>query len=103
MIKTVRLSFDKFLHDTGRATLIRVGGDEIWIPNKLIKSFTTNKKLGGHLTIPSFFLEKIEEKAGRQFDANVDTEIIHHIPEDKTNDEIKHERSLFRQPTQSDR
>lgn len=53
------LRFDKFLHETQKAYLIRVGPTEHWLPKKLCRRFITNKKLGGNVSIPAFLYERI--------------------------------------------
>lgn len=58
-IKSVMLRFDKYLHATDKAYLIRVGNSEHWLPKKLCRNFITNKKLGGNVSIPTFLYEKI--------------------------------------------
>jgi hypothetical protein len=58
-IKSIMLRFDKFLHATEKAYLIRVGHAEHWIPKKLCRNFITNKKLGGNVSIPPFLYERI--------------------------------------------
>jgi hypothetical protein len=58
-IKSIMLRFDKFLHETPKAYLIRVGQQEHWMPKKLCRDFITNKKLGGNVSIPAFLYERI--------------------------------------------
>ena len=58
-IKSVMLRFDKFLHETPKAYLVRIGSEETWLPKKLCRNFITNKKLGGNVSIPTFLYEKI--------------------------------------------
>lgn len=93
MVKSVNIKFDKFLHDTDKAILIRINGDELWIPKKLCRKLTTNKKLGGHVCIPSFFAEKIGISIEN---STPDVEVIHHTPEIKNTKEINHDSSLFK-------
>lgn len=59
MIKSIMLRFDKFLHETEKAYLIKVGYTEHWMPKKLSWNLTVNKKLGGHLTVPVWLYEKV--------------------------------------------
>lgn len=77
MIKSVRIKFEKMLHDTGKAILIRVNGSEHWIPKKLCRNLIINKKLGGNVCVPTFIIEKIGLNIE---DCEVDFEIIHHKP-----------------------
>jgi hypothetical protein len=58
-IKSIMLRFDKFLHATEKAYLIRIGPAEHWLPKKLCRNFITNKKLGGNVSIPPFLYERI--------------------------------------------
>jgi hypothetical protein len=92
MIKSARVKFDKLVHDTGRAILIRVSTGEHWIPKSVCRKLTVNNKLGGHVCLPPFIIEKL----GINIDElQPDIEIIHHIPtEIKT--EINHDSALFR-------
>jgi len=78
MIKTALLRFDKHLHTTERAYLIRVGITEHWLPKKLCRKFITNKKLGGNVVIPTFLYEKITGELPTEADA--ETIIEKHIP-----------------------
>jgi len=78
MITNVMLRFDKHLHTTERAYLIRVGATEHWLPKKLCRKFITNKKLGGNVVIPTFLYEKITEELPTEVDA--ETIIEKHIP-----------------------
>ncbi len=58
-IKSIMLRFDKYLHETQKAYLIRVGPTEHWLPKKLCRNFITNSKLGGNVSIPAFLYERI--------------------------------------------
>lgn len=93
MIKSVRIQFDKLLHDTGKAILIRIYGNEHWIPKKLCRNLIINKKLGGNVCIPTFFAEKMGVVVT---DEIADVEIIHHIPEKINKTEIIYNADLFR-------
>ncbi len=59
MIKNARIKFDKFLGETPRACLIRIHGDEHWIPKSQCRRFTTNNKLGGHVELPAFIINRM--------------------------------------------
>lgn len=91
MVKSVRIKFDKILHDTGKAILIRIDGVENWIPKKLCRNLIINKKLGGNVCIPYFFAEKLDLK-----NFETDIEIIHHIPKIKQKLKTNHDKELFR-------
>jgi hypothetical protein len=77
-ITNVLLRFDKYLHSTERAFLIRIGNDEHWLPKKLCRRFTTNKKLGGNVIIPTFIYERITGELPIESDA--ETIIEKHVP-----------------------
>lgn len=53
------LRFDKLLGETPKAYLIRVYGEQHWIPKSMCRNFITNKKLGGNVVLPTFILNKI--------------------------------------------
>lgn len=93
MIKSVRIQFDKLLHDTGKAILIRIYGQEHWIPKKLCRNLVTNNKLGGNVCIPTFIAERMGIDVNNE---QPDVTIIHNIPEPKDKSEIKHDNSLFK-------
>lgn len=77
MITTVRIKFEKLLADTGKAILIRVFNQEIWLPKKMCRNLITNKKLGGNVVIPTW----LANEKGIQFDdSDADTIIEKHIP-----------------------
>lgn len=78
MITNVLLRFDKYLHETSKAYLIRVGTKEHWLPKKLCRKFITNKKLGGNVTIPTFLYERITGQLPTEADA--ETIIEKHVP-----------------------
>jgi hypothetical protein len=59
MIKSVMLRFDKFLHATDKAYLLRVGDSEHWLPKRLCRNLITNKKLGGNVSVPTFIYERV--------------------------------------------
>ncbi len=59
MISQILLRFDKFKHETNKAYLIEICGTEHWIPKRFCRRFTTNKKLGGNVTIPTWLYVKI--------------------------------------------
>lgn len=93
MIKSVRIKFEKFLHDTGKAILIRINGSEHWIPKKLCKNLIVNNKLGGNVCVPIFIVEKIGLDID---DCFPDVEVINHIPEAQDKSKIEHDNSLFK-------
>ncbi len=93
MVTSIKLTFNKLIHDTGKAILINLNGSEIWLPKKLCRKLITNKKLGGSVCIPVFFAEKIGLVAEEM---PKDIEVIHHVPELITEKEITHDSALFR-------
>lgn len=90
-ITSVRITFDKLYHDTGMAILVSINGSELWLPKKLCRNIIVNKKLGGHVSIPTFLAEKLNI-----VNCSPDIEVIHHIPEQKANTNITHDKSLFK-------
>lgn len=94
MIKTALLRFDKHLHTTERAYLVRVGTTEHWLPKKLCRKFITNKKLGGNVVIPTFLFERITGDAPTEADA--ETIIEKHIPTIITHTDTTPDAELIR-------
>lgn len=80
MITRVIIKFDKFYHDTGRAILVQYMNKKHWIPKKLCRNITVNKKLGGHVSVPSFFYEEMGYEVT---DEIADKTVVHHIPKNK--------------------
>ena len=86
MIKSARIKFEKLKGETPKAFLIQVIRDEFWIPKSLSRNFILNKKLGGHVELPTFIINKMFD-----IDINIDcpdfvkpTWIVeHHTPEKK--------------------
>ena len=77
MIKSVRVKFDKFLHDTGKAILVRINGEEYWLAYYMFTNLVVNKKLRGHLSI----LTKVCDDKGIYYDDSMADIIIEtHIP-----------------------
>lgn len=92
MIISVKLKFDKFLCDTGKAILISINRNEFWIPNSLCRMLHYNNKLKGSVVIPAFFYEKM----GFEATENIAYEIrTHHTPK-KINKKINYDDSLIR-------
>lgn len=91
MISRVIIKFDKFIHDTSRAILVRVVNEEHWIPKKLLRNLVINKKLGGHFSLP---FEIAKEKGFEVDEENAELIITHHIP--KPIKAKKTDESLFR-------
>lgn len=84
MIKSVMLRFDKFLHATEKAYLIRIGYTEHWIPRKLCRNFITNQKLGGNVSIPTFLYQRITGITPEDIpQSDADYIIEKHVPERK--------------------
>lgn len=100
MIKSVLLRFDKHLHSTDRAHLIRVGITEYWIPKKLCHRFITNKKLGGNVVIPTFLYERMFGQQPAEADA--ETIIENHVPVKIEPITTTPHAELTRQPAQCD-
>jgi len=93
MIKSVRIKFDKFLHDTGKAILVRIDGIEHWIPIKLCRKLIINNKLGGNVCIPSFFYERMGYEVTEDL---ADITVIHHVPKKEDKTKIEHDDRLFK-------
>lgn len=93
MVKSVRIKFDKFLHDTGKAILVRLNGAEHWIPKKLCRNLIVNNKLGGNVCVPTFIAGRIGLDID---DCSPDIEVIHHIPGKADKNKIEHDDSLFK-------
>jgi hypothetical protein len=93
MIKSVNIKFEKLLHDTGKAILVRINGIEHWLPKRLCRKLIVNKKLGGNVCIPTFLAERIGFCIE---DCNPDVEVVHHIPEAQDKSKIKYDADLFR-------
>ena len=55
MDETTLIDFDEIKHDTGRATLFDIDGDDIWIPNSLIVDIWDHDH---QVEIPVWFAEK---------------------------------------------
>ena len=79
MIARVKVTFDKMYGETPRAFLLLVENREMWFPKRFCRNFVLNKKLGGHMEIPTWLYR---EKFGREPDEDDATLIItHHTPE----------------------
>ena len=101
MVKTVMLRFDKFLHATEKAYLIRVGHSEHWIAKKLCRNLVINKKLGGNVVIPAFKYQEItgvdlQELSESELIGIAETIIVKHVPERIEPIESKADESLTR-------
>ncbi len=59
MIKSARIKFDKLKGETPKAFLIQIHNEEHWIPKSMCRRFTTNKKLGGHVELPAFIINRM--------------------------------------------
>lgn len=59
MIKSANIKFDKLKGETPKAFLIQIQGEEHWIPKSQCKRFTTNNKLGGHVELPAFIINRM--------------------------------------------
>lgn len=93
IIKSVRIKFDKLLHDTGRAILVSISNNEYWLGYFMFNRLVVNKKLGGHFSISP----KICDEKGIFYDESmVDVYIEKHIPEKIKNKNITPDDSLIR-------
>lgn len=78
------LRFDKFLHATDKAYLIRVGIHEHWLPKKLAWNLITNKKLGGVVTLPTWLYMKVTGLAEDEINLHDASYIVlKHVPSKK--------------------
>lgn len=78
MIKSAVINFDKFIHETHGAILVRLpDGNEHWIPKKLCRNFKCNNKLRGSVSVPAFLVEKMGLNIE---DLQAEVEIIHMKP-----------------------
>ena len=59
MIRNARIKFDKLKGETPKAFLIQIYNEEHWIPKSQCRSFTTNNKLGGHVELPAFIINRM--------------------------------------------
>lgn len=59
MIRNARIKFDKLKGETPKAFLIQINGEEHWIPKSQCRKFTTNNKLGGHVELPTFIINRM--------------------------------------------
>lgn len=90
---TIKIKFDKLLHDTGKAILVRIGRQEHWLGKFMIDHWATNKKLGGWVVITT----NTADKKGITWDDTMAVKsITHHIPNKLNIKDIKHDKSLER-------
>lgn len=85
MVKSAKLQFDKLLHETLKAYLIRVGYSEHWLPKKLCRNLVVNNKLGGNIIIPAFKYKEItgidlDELEESELNGIADYIITTHVP-----------------------
>ncbi|MAX80351.1 MAG: hypothetical protein CL843_09265 [Crocinitomicaceae bacterium] len=78
IVKEVRIKFDRFYHDTGKAILIGIGRKEHWLPKYLCKNITVNKKLKGHVCLP---VSICDEKGIYWDESDATVKIEKHIPD----------------------
>lgn len=79
MITRVTVKFDKLYGQTERAYLLLINNTEMWFPRRFCWEFVLNKKLGGHMVIPTWLYK---EKFGCEPDvSHADTIIEKHEPE----------------------
>lgn len=86
---SIIIKFDKYLHSTPKANLFQIGFNEYWIPSKMCRRLILNKKLGGTVSIPQFFADKLGLQGEK------DTFIKHHVP-NIINNEVNYDNELFR-------
>jgi len=91
-IKRVRIKFDKLLHDTGKAILIRISNKEYWLGHYMCTDLVVNKKLGGHVSIS---VNICKEKGIYYNEDMADYIITRHVPK-KITKEIIYNKSLER-------
>jgi hypothetical protein len=72
MIKSARIKFEKLKGETPKAFLIQIASGEHWIPKSQCRNFTTNNKLGGHVELPAFIINRM---------LNIDINEIEDLPE----------------------
>lgn len=59
-IKSIKIKFDKYVHETARAYLVKYMNQEIWLPKKLCRGFAVyGNDMHGVVSIPTFLYEKI--------------------------------------------
>lgn len=93
VISRVRIKFDKYWHNTGRAILIQIGTKEHWLPLGACRNLVVNKKLGGHVEIPA----NLADEKGIYYDDRDATLIMeHHTPTKLDKSKIKHDDNLTR-------
>ena len=59
MIRNARIKFDKLKGETPKAFLIQIDRKEHWIPKSQCQRFATNNKLGGHVELPTFIINRM--------------------------------------------
>lgn len=86
----VTLKFSKFKHETAKAYLVKVEGNkEIWLPKSFCRNLVINKKLGGHVAIPSWLFK---EKFGYE---PHEVENIYNIPEEIVAEKVEPDIDLL--------
>jgi len=84
-IKSIKIKFDKYVHETDRAYLVKFMRQEIWLPKKLCRGFAVHgNDMHGVVSIPTFLYERITgETVDGYFDsryAEADWVITKHKP-----------------------
>lgn len=71
VIKSIKIKFDKYVHETPRAYLVKFMHQEIWLPKKLCRGFAVyGNDMHGVVSIPTFLYEKITgETVGEEFNS----------------------------------
>lgn len=85
-IKSIKIKFDKYVHETPRAYLVKFMQQEIWLPKKLCRGFAVHgNDMHGVVSIPTFLYEKITgETVDEEFNshyAESDWIVTKHKPE----------------------
>lgn len=92
-IRKVRIKFDKLLHNTGKAILVRVQNKETWLPNFAISDLVISNKLSGNVVVRASFCDEKEI----YYDESMAVEIFHHhIPDKLDKSTISHNKNLDR-------
>lgn len=94
MITRVKVKFDKLYGQTERAYLLLINNTEMWFPRRFCWYFVLNKKLGGHMVIPTWLYK---EKFGCDPEIEDAATIVeHHVPERIEPIEIEPDKNLVK-------
>lgn len=86
MIREAMIKFDKLLGETPKAYLIKFLNEQHWIPKSKCKNFTTNQKLGGHVTLPAWIINRMLDtdiNQSQEYHNHITPTWVveHHVPE----------------------